>query len=85
MSTTEEERPPPSEPSAAPQSGDRSDRNVWYWLLILPIVVPLLPMLYNAEDPTLWGIPRFYWLQLLLVFLGVGTTLLVYRQTRGRP
>ena len=85
MSTTEEELPPPSEPAAAPQTGHRSDHNAWYWLLILPIVVPLLPMLYNSEDPTLWGIPRFYWLQLLFVFLGVGTTLLVYSQTRGRP
>jgi hypothetical protein len=84
MSTTEEEPPPPTESSAEPAARDRSDRNAWYWLLILPILVPLLPMLYNANDPTLWGIPRFYWLQLLFVFLGVGTTVLVYRQTRER-
>jgi hypothetical protein len=78
MSTTEEDAPPPSEEPA------RSDRSHWYWLLILPVVVPLLPMLYNAEDPTLGGIPRFYWLQLAFVFLGVLTTVVVYRQTRGR-
>ncbi|MFG1925609.1 DUF3311 domain-containing protein [Cryptosporangium sp. NPDC048952] len=75
MSTTEE-RPP--EPPA------RSDRNHWYWLLLVPIIVPLLPMLYNGTDPTLWGIPRFYWLQLLFVVLSVVVTLVVYRQTRGR-
>jgi hypothetical protein len=62
----------------------RSDRSHWYWLLILPVVVPLLPMLYNAEDPKLWGIPRFYWLQLAFVILGVVTTVVVYRQTKGR-
>jgi hypothetical protein len=60
----------------------RSDRNHWYWLLILPVVVPLLPMLYNAKDPTLWGIPRFYWLQLAFVVLGVVTTVLVYQRTK---
>jgi hypothetical protein len=78
MSTTEEEVSPPSEPEA------RSDRNHWYWLLILPVLLPLLPMLYNANDPTLWGIPRFYWLQLTFVLVGVVTTVLVYRQTKGR-
>ena len=75
MSTTEE-RPP--EPPV------RSDRNHWYWLLLIPIIVPLIPMLYNGTDPTLWGIPRFYWLQLLFVVLSVVVTLVVYRQTRGR-
>ena len=84
MSTTEDEIPPPTESSAGPAAQDRSDRNPWYWLLILPILVPLLPMLYNGNDPTLWGIPRFYWLQLVFVFLGVATTVLVYRQTRER-
>jgi uncharacterized integral membrane protein len=78
MSTTEEETPAPSEPAV------RSDRNAWYWLLVVPIIVPLLPMLYNANDPTLWGIPRFYWLQLLFVVLGVICTVVVYRQTRER-
>ncbi|MFI5953434.1 DUF3311 domain-containing protein [Cryptosporangium sp. NPDC051539] len=79
MSTTEETpSPPPSEPPA------RSDRNHWYWLLLVPVIVPLLPMLYNGSDPVLWGIPRFYWLQLLFVFLSVSVTLVVYRQTRRR-
>ncbi|TQS44516.1 DUF3311 domain-containing protein [Cryptosporangium phraense] len=78
MSTTEETPSPSEQPPA------RSDRNHWYWLLLVPIVVPLLPMLYNGSDPTLWGIPRFYWLQLLFVVLSVGVTLVVYRQTRGR-
>ena len=51
-------------------------------LLLIPIVVPLIVPLYNATDPTIAGWPRFYWLQLLFVALGVATTVLVYRMTR---
>jgi hypothetical protein len=47
-------------------------------------VVPLLVPLYNDVEPTLFDWPRFYWLQLLFVALGVATTALVYRMTR-RP
>jgi hypothetical protein len=60
----------------------RSDRSPWNWLLLVPIVVPLLVPLYNATDPTLGGWPRFYWLQLVFVALGVLTTAIVYRMTR---
>lgn len=48
----------------------------------MPIVVPLLVPLYNSVDPTIGGWPRFYWLQLLFVVLGVVTTSLVYLMTR---
>jgi hypothetical protein len=60
----------------------RSDRSPWNWLLLIPIVVPLLVPLYNQIEPTLFGWPRFYWLQLAYVALGVATTVLVYRMTR---
>ena len=60
----------------------RSDRSPWNWLLLIPIVVPLLVPLYNEVDPTLGSWPRFYWLQLAYVALGVATTVLVYRMTR---
>ena len=60
----------------------RSDRSPWNWLLLVPIVVPLFVPLYNQSDPTLLGWPRFYWLQLAFVLLGVATTALVYRMTR---
>jgi hypothetical protein len=61
---------------------ERSDRSPWNWLLLIPIVVPLLVPLYNSVDPTIGGWPRFYWLQLLWVVLGVATTSLVYLMTR---
>jgi len=60
----------------------RSDRSPWNWLLLVPIVVPLLVPLYNKVEPTLFGWPLFYWLQLLFVALGVLSTSIVYRMTR---
>jgi hypothetical protein len=52
---------------------------------VVPIVVPLIVPLYNKVEPTLFGWPTFYWLQLAFVFLGVATTVLVYRMTRRSP
>ena len=63
----------------APQ---RSDRSPWNWLLLVPIVVPLIVPLYNRVEPRLFGWPFFYWLQLVFVGLGVLTTAIVYLMTR---
>ncbi|MCW2861463.1 MAG: hypothetical protein JWP48_3171 [Actinoallomurus sp.] len=62
----------------------RSDRSAWNWLLVLPIVVPLLTFAYNGDKPRLGGIPFFYWAQFLFVALGVICTTIVYRMTRIR-
>jgi hypothetical protein len=64
-------------------SRDR-DRSPLNWLLLIPIVVPLLVPLYNANDPKLLGFPRFYWLQLAFIIVGVCTTTLVYQMTKRR-
>ncbi|MGY1695382.1 MULTISPECIES: DUF3311 domain-containing protein [unclassified Geodermatophilus] len=72
----------PTTGGAAPR---RSDRSPWNWLLLVPIVVPLIVPLYNRVEPTLFGWPLFYWLQLAFVALGVLTTVLVYRATRRSP
>ena len=63
-------------PVAAVKAGDSSP---WNWLLFVPIVVPLVTMLFNQDTPRLFGFPVFYWLQLAFVLLGVATT------TRGLP
>ena len=73
---------PPGDSATEQVAPHRSDRSPWNWLLLIPIVVPLLVPLYNATDPTILGWPRFYWLQLVFVALGVATTALVYRMTR---
>ncbi|GAA1507702.1 hypothetical protein GCM10009677_45450 [Sphaerisporangium rubeum] len=70
---------PPSD-----QRPGRSDRSRWNWLLLLPVVIPLIPALYNHENPRLLGFPLFYWLQLAFIVLGVGCTAIVYRMgSRG--
>jgi hypothetical protein len=38
-----------------------------YLLLLAPCVLALLTPLYNGVDPALFGVPLFYWLQLLLI------------------
>ena len=66
-------------------STPRSDRSPWNWLLVIPIVLPLLTPLYNFDSPRLWGFPAFYWLQFSFIFVGVATTSLVYQMTRRPP
>jgi Na+-driven multidrug efflux pump len=69
---------------AQPAPRSNGDRSPWNWLLIIPIAVPLIPVLYNAIDPTFLGFPLFYWLQLAFIGLGVLTTTLVYQMTKRR-
>ena len=76
-----------TEPDAGvpPPGAERADdRSPWNWLLLVPIVVPLITALFNADEPRLFGFPRFYWLQLAFLILGVGTTTLVYQMTKRR-
>jgi hypothetical protein len=63
---------------------ERSDRSAWNLLLLVPIVVPLLTFLYMGDEPRVLGFPRFYWLQLAFIGLGVICTAVVYRATRRR-
>lgn len=60
----------------------RSDKHPLNWLLVLPLLATLLPPLYNRLQPTLFGIPFFYWYQLAAISVGVLTTLVVYRVSR---
>jgi len=64
---------------------DLRSRRGWHWLLIVPVVVPLLTFLYNGKDPRFLGFPRFYWLQLAFILLGVATTAFVYQMTKDAP
>jgi hypothetical protein len=73
VSAPEAERPTPP-----------TDRSPWNWLLVVPIVVPLLTFVYNRHDPTLFGFPFFYWAQFAFIVLGVSTTVLVYQLTKRR-
>jgi hypothetical protein len=61
------------------------DRNHgWYWLFAIPFVFTLLPWIYNTNDPELFGMPFFYWYQMLWVPITVVLTILVYIKTKGQ-
>ncbi|MFF5262274.1 DUF3311 domain-containing protein [Actinomadura viridis] len=74
--TSNSDQPPPKTP--------RSDRSHWNWLLIVPVVIPLLTFLFNRDTPRVAGFPAFYWMQFLFIPLGVACTVIVYRMTRKR-
>jgi Na+-driven multidrug efflux pump len=63
-------------------ANNRTHSRAWYWLLLVPMVGVLIPPVYNMEDPTLIGVPFFYWYQLLWVPLSALVTFVVYRRTR---
>lgn len=73
-----------SPPEDVATTTPRSDRHSWYWLLVLPVVVPLLVPVFNRTDPALFGFPFFYWVQLAFIALGVSVTTLVYLKTKDR-
>jgi hypothetical protein len=72
------------EPRTEPVPRERNGSSHWHWLLVIPVVVPLLVFLFNGNGPYFLGFPRFYWLQLAFIVLGVGTTTLVYQLTKKR-
>jgi len=67
-----------------PRPQGREVNRGWYWLLAVPLVLTLIPTIYNHEDPRLIGIPFFYWYQMAMILLSVVCTVVVYRQTVGR-
>jgi hypothetical protein len=68
----------------SPPRESRTDASPWNWLLLVPIVVPLLTFLFNFDEPRIGGLPGFYWMQLGFIVLGVATTTVVYQMTKRR-
>jgi hypothetical protein len=64
--------------------GRAHTRRGWNWLLVIPIVMPLLTPLYNRLTPELWGIPFFYWYQLGCALLATVVIAVVYQLTKDR-
>ena len=69
-----------SEP--ARQRPRRADRNRWNWLLMIGIVLPLVPGIFNRSGPSLLDIPFFIWVQLALGVLASMVTLIVHLKVR---
>jgi hypothetical protein len=70
-------------PIAVPHTRRRT-RSGWNWLLVLPIVLPLLTPLYNRIGPELWGIPFFYWYQVGCALMATVVMTTVYLATKER-
>ncbi|MCA1645778.1 MAG: DUF3311 domain-containing protein [Chloroflexi bacterium] len=64
------------------QSSTARGSKGWYLLLLIPFVGVLWVPFYNSVEPTLAGIPYFYWYQFLWVVISVVITALVYFMTR---
>jgi hypothetical protein len=48
-------------------------------LLIVPFVAVLWTPFYNSSEPSLAGVPFFYWYQMLWILLGAALLYPVYR------
>ena len=58
--------------------------NPWNLVLSVPFVALLWVPFYNSIEPTLWGVPFFYWYQFLWVFITSVVILWVYRRSDAR-
>ena len=56
----------------------------WYLLFVVQYVAVLWPPFYNRAEPYVFGVPFFYWYQLLWVIIGAVFTVAVYFGTRQR-
>jgi uncharacterized protein DUF3311 len=63
------------------QKPGRQAKNGWYALLLLQYVLALCVPYYNKVEPTLAGIPFFYWYQMVMVLVCAGLTAVVYFAT----
>ena len=66
-----------------PSTGWTDVRFRWVNLLVLVPLITILPFLFNQQNPTLGGMPFFYWFQLAIIPVGVLCTLAVHLLTRA--
>jgi len=59
----------------------RRRRGRWYWGFLIPLALVVSVPLYNRDEPSLWGLPFFYWVQMLFVIIGAVVTAAIYRLT----
>jgi len=65
-----------------PEQGSQRGWSRWHLLFIFQFVAVLWPPFYNRVEPALWGMPFFYWYQLLWVVISAVITALIYLATR---
>jgi hypothetical protein len=54
-------------------------RRWWRLLFVIPFIAVLWVPSYNRLEPSLAGIPFFYWYQLLWILLGALIVAIIYR------
>ena len=69
----------------ADEQGASASRGSRWWnaLLAIPFVALLWVPIYNRIEPSIAGIPFFYWYQFLWVILTSIIILIVHRKTGG--
>jgi hypothetical protein len=74
-----------SAPASPPKKASGNLRfSPWNLLLLLPFLMLVTPW-FNSTDPTLFGLPFFYWVQFAFVPVGVLCVAVVYVMTRTEP
>jgi Protein of unknown function (DUF3311) len=63
------------------QTENRSGWSWWYLLLLVQFVLLPWPAYYNKVEPSLVGIPFFYWYQMLWVIISAVLIAIVYLAT----
>jgi hypothetical protein len=62
-------------------SATRAGRG-WYLLLVLPFIAVLWVPFFASAEPSLLGVPFFYWYQFLWIVISALLTAVVYFATR---
>ena len=70
-----------SEPRSGTEPGGALRFSPWNLLLLLPFVMLVTPWI-NFDEPRLFGMPFFYWIQFAFVPVGVVAVAVVYLKTR---
>ncbi len=71
----------PGKGSSSGRHGRKRHHLIAYWprlLFLIPMIAVLWVPFYNRTEPSLGGVPFFYWYQLALVLVGAATVLAVY-------
>jgi len=70
--------------SVPPPRRRRPGRSRWHLLLLIPVLAPLGIPWVNRLEPTLFGLPFFFWVQFaLVIFAGILTAAVAFA-TRAR-
>lgn len=64
--------------SATGRSPTSRQRRWWYLLLLVPFIVLSAVPMFNRVEPRVFGIPFFWWFQLLWIPVSAAITALVY-------